>query len=214
MLVTTASVVADRGRLDEDFVGAVPGAAVVVDGAFLPGAEGVCRHGVAWYARRLGGTLIGELGHGDDRGLAALLASSIERVTDEHRPTGDTAHPWSPWAAVAAVRVQAGRVAHLVLGDATVLLERVDGPPLAATDRREVDISESYLPALAAARDEEERSRVLAALRARRNSVDGFWVAKDDPSAAAEAVTGATPVVDVRTLGFPVRDRLGRLRCG
>ena len=110
MLVTTASVVADRGRLDEDFVGAVPGAAVVVDGAFLPGAEGVCRHGVAWYARRLGGTLLSELGHGDDRGLAALLASAIERVTDEHRPTGDTAHPWSPWAAVAAVRVQAGRV--------------------------------------------------------------------------------------------------------
>ncbi len=96
-----------------------------------------------------------------------------------------------------------------MLGDATVLLERVDGPPLAATDRREVDISESYLPALAAARDEEERSRVLAALRARRNSVGGFWVAKDDPSAAAEAVTGATPVVDVRTLGFTRARRAG-----
>ncbi len=55
---------------------------------------------------------------------------------------------------------------------------------------------------------------MLAALGARRNSVGGFWVAKDDPSAAAEAVTGATPVVEVRTLGLPARDGLGRLRCG
>ncbi len=94
--------------------------------------------------------------------------------------------------------MRADWVEHLVLGDATVLLERVDGPPMVATDRREVDISESYLPALAAARDEEERTRVLAALRARRNHPGGFWVAKDDPRAAEEAVTGATPVVDVR----------------
>ena len=156
MRVTTASVEADRGRSNEDFVGAVPGAAVVVDGAFLPGAEGVCRHAVAWYAHRLGGTLLGVLGHGGDRSLAALLASAIERVSDEHRPTCDTAHPLSPWAAVAAVRVRGGRVEHLVLGDATVLLERVGGPPLVVTDRREVVISESYLPALTAARDEEE----------------------------------------------------------
>ena len=31
MLVTTASVVADRGRSNEDFVGAVPGAAALTD---------------------------------------------------------------------------------------------------------------------------------------------------------------------------------------
>ena len=121
---------------------------VVVDGAFLPGAEGVCRHGVAWYAHRLGGTLLGLLDddehdhdHDHDHDLARLLAAAIEQVTDEHRPTCDTAHPWSPWAAVAVVRVRAGRVEHLVLGDATVLVERVDGPPLVVTDRREVVIS-------------------------------------------------------------------------
>src|SRR6478736_4586910 len=117
MRVTTVSAEADRGRSNEDFVGAVPTAAVVVDGAHVPGAEGVCRHGVAWYAHRLGAGLLALLGAAGDETLPELLAAAIEQVTDEHRHTCDPAHPRSPWAAVALVRVRNGWVEHLVLGD-------------------------------------------------------------------------------------------------
>ena len=40
MRVTALSVVADRGRSTEDFVGAVPTATVVVDDAFIRGCRG------------------------------------------------------------------------------------------------------------------------------------------------------------------------------
>jgi len=199
MRVTTVSVEADRGRSNEDFVGAVPTAAVVVDGAHVPGAEGVCRHGVAWYAHRLGAGLLALLGAAGDETLPELLAAAIEQVTDEHRHTCDPAHPRSPWAAVALVRVRNGWVEHLVLGDATVVLDRADGAPLVLTDPREVVVSGSYVPALDAAADDAERDRVLGELRARRNHPGGIWVAKDDPRAADEAVTGRTPVGEVRS---------------
>ena len=104
--MTTTSVVADRGRSNEDFVGAVPTAAVVVDGAFIPGAEGACRHGVAWYAHRLGADLLSLVECAGDETLPALLAAAIEQVTDAHRHTCDPADPRSPWAAVAMVRVR------------------------------------------------------------------------------------------------------------
>ena len=35
---------------------------------------------------------------------------------------------------------------------------------------------------------------VIDALRARRNQPDGYWIAKDDPEAAAHAVTGSVPL--------------------
>ncbi len=199
MRVTTVSVVADRGRSNEDFVGAVPTAAVIVDGAFVPGAEGACRHGVAWYAHRLGGQLLTLVERPGDETLPALLAAAIQQVTDLHRHTCDPADPMSPWAAVAMVRVRQGPVEHLVLGDATVVHERADGgAPVVVTDPREVVVSQSYLPALAAAGDDDERDRVLGDLRARRNHPGGFWVAKDDPRAADEAVTGQVALRDLR----------------
>jgi len=203
MRVTTVSVEADRGRTNEDHVAVGPSAAVVADGAFLPGAEGVCHHGVAWYARRLGGCLLELVEAPGDQALPALLAAAIERVTDEHRHTCDTADPTSPWAAVAVVRVRRGVVELLVLGDATVVVDRADGAaPIVLTDPREVRVGRSYLPALAAAGDEDVRGRVLAELRARRNRPGGFWVAKDDPRAADEAVTAQLPVADVRAVAL------------
>ena len=203
MRVTTTSVVADRGRSNEDFVGAVPTAAVVVDGAFIPGAEGACRHGVAWYAHRLGADLLSLVEGAGDETLPALLAAAIEQVTDAHGHTCDPADPRSPWAAVAMVRVRHGLVEHLVLGDATVVLDRADGEaPTAVTDQREVAISQSYVPALEAARDDDERDRVLGELRARRNHPGGFWAAKDDPRAADEAVTGQVAVGELRAVAL------------
>ncbi|QFY13435.1 hypothetical protein GBF35_48865 [Nonomuraea phyllanthi] len=197
MRVAMASVAARRaGRANEDFTGAVPSAAVLVDGAGIPGGESTCRHGVAWYAGRLGAGLLSLLSPVRDRGLATLLAEAIEQVTDEHRETCDVEDPISPSAAVAMLRLSGGRVEYLVLGDAFLVLDRVDGTPLVVSDPREVVISESYRPALEAAA-EGEYLRILRDLRAHRNRPGGFWVAKDDPHAADEAITGSCPIAEL-----------------
>ncbi|MGW5154763.1 integrase [Nonomuraea wenchangensis] len=199
MRVTMVSAAGHPGRPNEDFTGAVPGAAVLVDGAGIPGAESVCRHGVAWYARRLGGTLLALLA--PDTGppsLPALLAEAIRQVTDAHRDTCDVADPISPSATVAVLRLNGGLADHLVLGDCFLALDRAGAAPLVVTDPREVVISGSYEPALeAAAGDAAAYGRILRDLRARRNAPGGFWVAKDDPRAADEAVTGSVPTAEL-----------------
>lgn len=130
------------GRANEDFAGAVADGLVLVDGAGgIADAARVCHHGVTWYATRLGGGLLGALSLG--HGLREVLAEGIERVTDEHRDTCDVADPISPFAAVAMLRFVGGRVEHLVLGDAVVVLGRVDGEPFVAHDPREVVIARS-----------------------------------------------------------------------
>ncbi|MDG4786302.1 protein phosphatase 2C domain-containing protein [Micromonospora sp. WMMD1102] len=196
------SVPARPGRVNEDFTGAVPGAAVILDGAGIPGSGSVCRHGVAWYAHRLGGTLLGRLALIPDGrpapSLPALLAEAIDRVTDEHRDSCDVADPVSPSATVAMLRVRGGVVEHLVLGDSTVVIDRVDGPPLVVTDPREVVISRSYEARLGATvPGGDEYRRLLRELRGHRNRPGGFWVAKDDPRAADEAVTGSCPAAEL-----------------
>jgi hypothetical protein len=57
-----------------------------------------------------------------------------------------------------------------------------------------VVISRAYQSKLAAtAEGSDEYHRVLRELRAHRNQPGGFWLAKDDPRAAGEAVTGSCP---------------------
>jgi hypothetical protein len=61
-----------------------------------------------------------------------------------------------------------------------------------------VIISRSYQSAFeAAAEGSDEYHRILRDLRANRNQPGGFWVAKDDPRAADEAITGSCPVSDL-----------------
>ncbi|WP_345570719.1 integrase [Nonomuraea rosea] len=183
---------------NEDFTGALPAAAVLIDGAGIPGSESTCRHGVAWYAARLGGGLLGLLASVGDRGLPALLAEAIEQVTDAHRDTCDVADPISPSATVAVLRLSGGLAEYLVLGDSVLVLDRADGTPLVVSDPREVIISRSYEPALAAAaRGGDEYQRILRDLRANRNQPGGFWLAKDDPGAADEAITGSCPIAEL-----------------
>lgn len=198
MRVRMASAAARPGRVNEDVVGAAPTAVVLVDGAGIPGGERTCRHGVAWYASRLGGRLLHLVSSVRDRGLGALLADAIDQVADDHRDTCDVADPISPSATVAVLRLSHGLAEHLVLGDSTLVLDRVAGPPVVVTDPREVVISRSYLPALAATvAGSDEYQRVLTQLRANRNRPGGFWVAKDDPRAADEAITGSCAVADL-----------------
>ncbi|GAB3160199.1 protein phosphatase 2C domain-containing protein [Micromonospora sonneratiae] len=197
MRVTMTSA-ARPGRANEDFTGALPAAAVLIDGAGIPGTESICRHGVAWYASRLGGSLLGLLALARDRSLSVLLAEAIEQVTDDHRDTCDVGNPISPSATVAILRLSGGLVEYLVLGDSVVVLDRADAAPLVVSDPREVVISRSYESLLkGVAEGSDEYHRILRDLRANRNQPGGFWLAKDDPQAADEALTGSCPVSEL-----------------
>ncbi len=94
-----------HARPNEDFVGAVPGAVVLLDGAGIPGTEQICHHGVAWYAHTLGGVLLTRLARQRTSGLVEALATSIEHVAHQHRDTCDISHPSSPQATVALLRL-------------------------------------------------------------------------------------------------------------
>jgi len=197
MRVAMATDAGHPGRTNEDFAGAVPCGLVLVDGAGgITGAQEVCHHGIAWYATRLGGALLGALAQ--ERSLRDVLAEGIERVTDQHRDTCDVAHPISPFAAVAMLRFSGGTVEHLVLGDAVALVGRAAGDPVVAHDPREVVIARAFEERLKDVPEGgDEYRRLLMELRSRRNSPGGFWVAKDDPTVVAEAVTGECPAHDV-----------------
>src|SRR5690349_3343546 len=191
------------GRPNEDFVGAVPGAAVLLDGAGIPGTASICSHDAAWYAHRLGGALLGRLSGEDERDLATILAATIDEIAAEHRDTCDITNPASPQATAAIIRAQLGRLDYLLLADSFLLLDRVRGGPQVLTDEREVTarrICSAPLEGLTRGTPEYDRIResCVQAMRARRNQPGGYWIAKDDPRAAEEAVTGSLPL---RNLG-------------
>jgi len=188
------------GRANEDFVGAVPGAVVVLDGAGIPGSSSICSHGVAWYTHRLGGALLGGLSRDVSGGLAAILGVAISEIADDHRGTCDLAHPNSPQATVAIVRAGAAGLEYLLLADSFLVV----GPEV-LTDGREVAARrECSAPLAGVAQGTPEYERVLdlcrAEMRARRNQPGGYWIAKDDPRAASEAVIGSRPVADLALL--------------
>ncbi|MFI0716645.1 integrase [Streptomyces inhibens] len=198
MRVTMTSAAARIGHANEDFAGAVPTAVVLIDGAGISGTESICQHGVAWYASRLGGRLLSLLSLMRHRSLSALLAEAIKQTTDDHRDTCDVADPISPSATAAILRLSEGLIEYLVLGDSVLVLDRADSAPLVVSDPREVIISRLYESAIeSAVEGSDEYHRILRELRANRNQPGGFWVAKDEPRAADEAVTGSCPVSEL-----------------
>src|SRR5918994_5760372 len=195
------------GQPNEDFVGAVPGAAVLLDGAGIPGTESICSHGVAWYTHRLGGALLGRLSHDDGRDLAAILATTIGEISAEHRGTCDITNPSSPQATVVMVRAHRGRLDYLLLADSFLVLDQVCGGPQVITDEREVTtrrVCSASLDGVPSGTLKYDRIRdsCIEALRARRNQPDGYWIAKDDPHAAEEAVSGSRPLHDLDSVAL------------
>jgi hypothetical protein len=199
MRVVMASSPGHAGQPNEDFVGAVPGAVVLLDGAGIPGTDSICRHGVAWYSHTLGATLLGQLSRDPGMALTAALADSIHQVSGRHRQTCDVANPSSPQSTVGIIRFDGDRGDFLVLADVFVVLDSSESGPEVVTDSREVSVRNDCLSVLRGLRGgtpEYERAKlsVIDALRARRNQPGGYWIAKDDPHAAMQAVTGSVPL--------------------
>ncbi|GAB4106845.1 protein phosphatase 2C domain-containing protein [Micromonospora taraxaci] len=207
MYVNLATSAGRPGRPNEDFVGAVPGAVVLLDGAGIPGAESLCSHGVVWYTRHLGAALLAHLSYDDGRDLAAVLASAIVETAAEHCDTCDIADPRSPQATVAVLRVNRDSLDYLLLADSFLVFDLAGGSFHVITDDREVTARRECsvpLDGLAPGNPEYDRVRASCAeaLRARRNQVGGYWIAKDDPCAAQEAVTGSRPLDDLDGLAL------------
>jgi hypothetical protein len=204
------SLATSAGRADrpnEDFVGVVPGAVVLLDGAGIPGAEALCAHGVAWYTHRLGGALLGGLSRADGRDLAAILADAIAETAAAHRATCDIADPSSPQATVLLARAHQGRLDHLLLADSYLLLDQVGGGVRVVTDEREAVARRECAAPLAGVTPatpeyDHIRASCAVALRARRNQPGGYWIAKDDPRAAWEAVTGSHPLDELNGIAL------------
>jgi hypothetical protein len=195
------------GWPNEDFAGAVPGAAVLLDGAGIPGTESICSHGVAWYTHRLGGALLGRLSRDDGGDLAAILAATIGEIAADHRGSCDITNPSSPQATVLMVRAHRGRLDYLLLADSFLVLDLVGGGPQVISDEREVTakgICSAPLEGVPLGTPEYERIRdsCTEALQARRNQPGGYWIAKDDPHAAQEAVTGSWPLHDLDSVAL------------
>ena len=125
MRVELATEPGTPGWPNEDFAAAGPGAAVLLDGCTTTpqGASTGCVHGVAWYARTLGGALL-------------ALISAIEQVRASHADSCDLGNPRTPAATVLAARAVPDGVEVLVLSDSVIVADYgKDRAPLVITDR-------------------------------------------------------------------------------
>jgi hypothetical protein len=126
------------GWPNEDFAAIGPGAAVLLDGATTVPREADtgCVHGVAWYARTLGTTLLAGITAEPQVALVTALADAIARVRDLHEHTCDLSNPITPAATVTAVRAEPEGIGYLALSDSSVAADYAGGrPPVIVTDR-------------------------------------------------------------------------------
>ena len=121
---------------NEDFAAVAPGAAVLLDGATtVPrGRDTGCRHGVAWYARTLGGLLLAGITADPVVPLSEALATAIGVVRDRHAGSCDLDNPATPAATVTAVRAGPGGLDLLALSDSVLLADYGGQEPVVITD--------------------------------------------------------------------------------
>ena len=197
MRVLLASKPSAAGRPNEDFAAAVPGAVLLLDGAgYVPESGIGCVHGIAWYARTLGGLLAA--GACDDQvPLTELLSRGIEQVRQMHAGC-DLGHPATPGATVIIARQRDGTLEYLVLCDSVLVLMPRAGEPRAITDTKLEETAARCRPAASLVPGTPEHDAAWraysAALEAARNQPGGYWVAAADPAAAGHALTGTEPL--------------------
>jgi hypothetical protein len=202
MFFTGATVAGSPDVPNEDWVATTSDLVVMLDGATVRTETG-CRHGAAWYTRKLGAAIIG-FAAARSTLLREVLASAICEVATLHDTTCDLAHPGTPSAAVGIARLDGETLRYLVLGDITIVLDTDSGVTVvsdqrisasAATERAEVDLHLIGTPEKADALIEMKHAELAA-----RNTEGGYWISAADPSAACCALTGEIPMATVRRL--------------
>ena len=202
MRATVATLPATAGQPNEDFAGLTPTAAVLLDGAGLSGTETLCHHGVAWYSKKLGGSLLHRLAEDDGSDLRGILADSIDETADAHRGTCELDDPGTPSATVLMARFGREKVDYLVLADSVLVFEIAGGAPLVLTDDREAQVGRRYRAEMdrlenGTSAHDEARRRYVQTMRSHRNQPGGFWVAAAEPKAADEAISGSLSIGDL-----------------
>ncbi len=200
---------------NEDFAAVAPGVAVLLDGAGTPGGKDTgCVHGVAWYARTAGGVL---LARARDLSIALpdALATAIQQVADLHSDTCDLSHPSTPSATVLVARERGDVLEYLILTDSIMLFQTRGAESRILTDTRLEHTLAALRPIYSelppgSPEREEARRRYIAQVDEHRNRPGGYWVAAADPAAAAQALTGATPLAELAAVAL-VSDGVGRL---
>jgi hypothetical protein len=137
MRVVLATEPGTPGWPNEDCAAVSPGTAVLLDGATTSprGADTGCIHGVAWYARTLGSSLLGMISGEPGAPLTDALAEAIGSVRARHERTCDLASPATPAATVTAIRATPSGFEILALSDSSVVADFGAGrPPLVITD--------------------------------------------------------------------------------
>lgn len=195
------SLPVEPGRESEDACAIGAGIAVVVDGAGLPkSSRRGCGHAVAWYARMLAEAFRVRL---EERttSMTDALGAAIAEVTAAHSGTCDLGLG-SPSATVAAWRIDGEQIEHLVLCDASIVLVSAGAAPSEITDNRIDEAVQRRADELAAAAGilEAPSEMRFAALDQMRNVDGGFWCAHTDPGAARHALTGRTPISDLKAI--------------
>ncbi|WP_326767813.1 protein phosphatase 2C domain-containing protein [Streptomyces sp. NBC_01591] len=194
MRIELATVAGSPERPNEDWAAtALPasgqgGALILLDGVTPPRGDDGCVHSVPWFTARLGGALVELSSSRKDLTLQEILAGSIRRTADTHRSLCDLSHVRTPQATVAMARWDDCEVEHLVLSDSVLLFEAHDGSVRPLLDDR-LD----RLPPGSLSTEAITDARV-------RNKEGGFFTAAADPSVAARAVTGRTPIGQVRAI--------------
>jgi len=183
MKVVSATSPGHVDRPNEDFVGDVPGAVVLLDGAGIPGSEAICRHGVAWHSHALGVTLLGRLAREGGTELVGALADSIDEVAGHHRHTCDIANPSSPQSTV--VISDSRTIAQTSWCSRTCTWFSTwsrPGRTWSPTPAGSACAANARSPCTACPRARSSTSRSLQsaidALRSRRSQPGGYWFAK------------------------------------
>ncbi|MEU0156853.1 protein phosphatase 2C domain-containing protein [Micromonospora fulviviridis] len=196
MRVLVASDPGSVGRDNEDWVHADERLVAVLDGATARTETG-CIHGVTWYARRLGSTVV-DLAYSYSTPLPQALADAISRVAAEHQDTCDLDHPGTPSAGIGLARFRPGGLEYLVLGDVSLVIgqggklnivtdDRVSRT--AAAERAEADRHPIGSPGKTAALLAMKHAELAA-----RNVPGGYWIAEADPKVVEHALTGSCQV--------------------
>lgn len=164
------------GRVNEDYVTTGPDWIIVLDGATpAQGVDSGCIHDVPWLVANLAREFAALIVENGDN-LAVLLEAAIARTCARHSDTCDLTNPASPSSTVAAVRRRRDNLECLSLADSPIVLDLPEGVRTVLDDRT------AHLP-----------NYTVEAVRAARNTDDGFWVASTVPEAARHAVTATVP---------------------
>lgn len=200
MNFTGATIAGSVDTPNEDWSATTSDLIVVLDGATVRTETG-CEHGAAWYARKLGASIIGNAASRSIP-LTEVLAESIRDVAALHKDSCDLSHPGSPSAGVAIARLDGGELRYLVLGDVTVVLDTADGVTAISDQRISASAAEERAEVDRHPIGSQEKAAALIPMKLAELAARGeeYWVAAAEPSSVQHSITGSLPMESVRRL--------------